>query len=1159
MVRPWPPASRPCCSSQFALYLGVALALILSGFVGSASDGATLAAGQPTVLLLSIPLVFSFFALIGLRVLFAVPIELSANWVFQMTELDDKTGYLQGTRNALIVIGLVPLALVTLPAYWVLWGPAAAIGHTLLWVLLGLLLVEALLTAFSKVPFTCSYVPGRANVRMLAPLYVALTLMYGYSTARWELWLLAEPRRWLVTAIALLVALAVTRHRRRTRQVEVPFLTYQETDPDARVELGLRHARPRAGDEAPTPPPATGERSATHEWGGLHLRPRDHALAGSWWPRRFRRDRQIDEPDAELRDYIAAQAAEYRRQGMTPDDAHRLASATGSRLELVKEFWSDVRGTQWIDELWQDLRYGVRSLRRHRWVSLAAVCAVGLSIGANGTAYTLVRGLLFSDLPVERPEEIMAIGTGVWVSPRPAPGVSQPDFEDWRRQNRTFSDLALIRMATFNVGDNEGAPEQVSGAYLSTHTFALLNIRPVVGRGFADRDNLPGAPPVALLGFDVWQARYGGDPEVRGRTIRTNGVPATVIGVMPCGMHFPYTQNLWLPTSQMPGPPLGRDVRPFLVVGRLADGVTQAQARADMTVVAAGLAQAYPDSNGDISATVTPWTVQTNFGGIISNVVVLLMIAVACVLLIACAIVSTLLLAKAVHRTHEVSTRLSLGATRGRILRQMLAECLILAVAGGAVGVAFSVAGTRWFVAGLDTFGTFPYWMRFELDSGVVLFVAALCVVTPLLFGLPPAWHLARTNALDVVQSGGRSRTGSRDARRSMSTLSVAVVALTVVLLAGTWALLSSVVLQPDLDVGFEPSSLYTTRFTMPQQAYATPEDRLQFLRRLDAALERRPGAELATTTSNAPLRSGTERRLDIDGRPSPSGDDGPPVTMLSVGPRYFETLGAALRQGNTLPVDGPMRGSSAVINQRFADLYFADSSPLGARIRLGDPQGRTPDSNWLTVVGVTPTVPQRMTGTPSDPVVYVGHEANPTLSGRAEILVRTDADLGGSVAALRELVRGLDPDLPLFDVTTMDAQVSKNDGFTRLVLIPFLGLGGTALVLVVIGLYAMTAYGVSRRTKEVGIRRALGAQATQVWWLLVRHSLTLVALGLALGLAGGVGLTRFLANRVPGAGSDLMLLGPAVVVLLAVALIACLVPTHRATRLPPVAALRHD
>ena len=880
----------------------------------------------------------------------------------------------------------------------------------------------------------------------------------------------------------------------------------------------------------------------------------------TWWQRLFARGELEDQLDAELRDHLAYQTEEYQRQGLDAAEAHRRASADLGGLDGVKELCRDVGGSRRIVELWRDLCFAARSLRRNRWVSLAAISALGLGIGANGTAFMMVNGLLLSDLPVDRPDQIVAINTGTWIMPRPLPGASKPDFEDWRRENRTFSGMALVRMAGFRVGDDEHAPEQVEGAYVSVDGFDVLGVAPVLGRSFAPDDARPGAPPVVLLGHSVWKARYAGDPDVQGRTIRVDGVPTTVIGVMPSGMRFPLRHELWLPVSQLPGPPPARDARGFFwVFGRLAEGVTLDQARADMTAVSAGLARRYPATNTGVSTTLMPWTAQTNFGGMVRPAVVLLLVAVAFVLLIACGIVATLLLAHAVRRADEVAIRLSLGATRGRIMRQLLAEGLLLALAGGGLGVALLLVGIRWFETELSPFVAFPYWAVISVTPRVIWFMVALCLTAPLLFGLPPALHLARTDVLRLMQRAGRTRTGSRDARRAMSILSVSVVSLSFVLLAGTWALVSSRVLQPPRDVGFDPTSLFTARLTMPADTYGSVEERRRFLLRLDDELATLAGVEVASTTTHAPLRGGTPRRLLIDGRsngPLRAREEDQTVTVLSLGPRYFDTLGAPLIRGRPLAAVGGERRTTAVVNQRFVDRYFARTDPIGARIQLADPDGVDPHTDWLTVVGVIPTVPQR-NSTPA--AVYVAHEANPSLPARAEILVRTNADLGASVAVLREAVRRLDPDLPLHGITTMELQVDDVAALARVMLRPFIGLASTALLLVALGLYAMTAYEVSRRTHEIGIRRALGAQIPDVWWLLLRRSLTLIGLGLALGLVGGVGVGRVLGSMVSGAASDLTLLVPVALVLLLVTLTACCVPARRATRLPPVEALRHE
>ncbi|MDP6581411.1 MAG: ABC transporter permease, partial [Vicinamibacterales bacterium] len=711
----------------------------------------------------------------------------------------------------------------------------------------------------------------------------------------------------------------------------------------------------------------------------------------------------------------------------------------------------------------------------------------------------------------------------------------------------------------FNLGDDQQTAERISGSLLSADAFEILGERPILGRGFASEDMQPGAPPVALLGYELWQRRYAGDPKVLQRSVRVNGVPATVIGVMRPGMRFPFTDNLWVAASEVAAQPPDRSVRNLFVFGRLADGVTLEQARADLGAISNELARRFPDTNADVSATVMPFTELTNFGGMLIWVVQALMIGSTFVLLIGCAIVAMLLLARAVERASEVGTRLSLGATRGRIVRQLLVEGALLAGLGGGLGALLSAGGVAWLGVELGLFGTLPYWVTFSPEPRVVAFIAVVCLCTPLLFGLAPALHLARSDVLDVMQGGGRIRTRTREARRALSLVTVIGVALTVVLLTGTWSLVSSFMLRPPWQIGFDPAEAFIARFTMPAQRYPSVAKRLAFLRRLDDELATLPGIEIATTTTNAPLRSGLERRLEIDGADGVTDDEGPPVTLLSVGPRYFATLRSPLIRGRALGrADSATSARVVVINERLTELHFRGRDPLGMRIRLVDPRGGG-TTDWLTVVGITTTVPQRSGGAPSDPVALVAHEANPGLPGSADVLVRTSAELGPSVTAVREAFRRLDADLPLYDVRTLAEQADQNDRFFRVVSSALLAVATIALVLVAIGLYAVTAYEVSRRTREIGIRQALGARAVDVRRVLLRRSIKLAAVGLLLGLFGGLAVGRIMGGLIPGAATDLLLLGPVSAMLLLVTAVACLVPARRANRLPPMAALRQE
>jgi putative ABC transport system permease protein len=586
-----------------------------------------------------------------------------------------------------------------------------------------------------------------------------------------------------------------------------------------------------------------------------------------------------------------------------------------------------------VQSLWQDLRFATRVLIKARWFTLAAVTALALGIGANNAVFTIVNGVLLRGLPFQDPERIM------WIGTRDARGrdgaVSFKDFEDYRAAQRSFSGFSLTTTVDWNLVDQDRAPETLLGGIMSTEAFAILRVPPVLGRTFASEDDRIGAAPVAVLGNPLWRTRYGSDPSILGRTISVSGTPATVIGVMPDRMmKFPFNAELWLPNSQFSAPTRarGRQDRIYMVFGRLADGVTVGQARAEMAGIGTQLAQQYPETNKDIVPTVTPF-VERLLGPQFTRMFWALQGAVGFVLLIACANVANLLLARAAHRSREISVRVSLGATRWRIVRQLLVESVLLAIVSGVAGFALSLIGIRWFDAVLRGVNA-PAWMVMTLDARVFAFFAVICVATGIVFGLAPALHISRTNVSEVLKEGGRSGSGGVRARRWTAALIVVELTATLVLLAGAGFMLRSFLKLYQLDLGIETSRLMTMTVRLQPRKYVTPESRVAFLRQLDERLNSVSAIGAVTTATSLPLGGGFPLQLAIDGRPSAAGETPPIVTMLSVSPRYFDVLGLRLLRGRTFTdADGVAGHESAIINQRFAALHFPGEDPIGRRI----------------------------------------------------------------------------------------------------------------------------------------------------------------------------------------------------------------------------------
>ena len=813
--------------------------------------------------------------------------------------------------------------------------------------------------------------------------------------------------------------------------------------------------------------------------------------------------------------------------------------------------------------LWQDVRFAVRLLIKDRWFTLVAATALALGIGVNASVFTFVNAILIRGLPFDDPDRIIALG-GLDARGRPI-GVSRLDFIDIRDGARSFSGLALFMGTGINVSDEGRPPEMFQGSYNSANLFQLIGQRPILGRDFRPEDDRVGAEPVVILGNGIWKNRYGSDPAVLGRTVKVNSLVATVIGVMAPDMRFPFNGELWIPVSQLP--PEQRDskrnARNFQGMGRLAAGVTLEQARAEVQTISAKLTQDYPDTNKDVRPSLMTFNERVT-GPQITLIFLSLMGAVVFVLLIACANVANLLLARSAQRTREIAVRVSLGASRWRIVRQLLVESVLLSTVSGVAGLGLAVIGIRMFDSVTADVGK-PYWMKFTLDPIVFVFLAVVSVATGVLFGLAPALNVTKTDINEVMkEGGGRSGSGGMRARRWTGALIVAEVILTLVLLAGAGFMMRSFLALYRTDFGIDTSHLLTMRLNLPLTKYPRREPRGDLYRRLEERLRGVPGIQASALTTNAPLQGSLERQLLVDGRPETPGVPAPMVSLLGVSSGYFDALGLAMVRGRALnDVDGTEGHESAIVNQRFVAMHFAGEDPIGRRIRLvdGNPRPVDPSVTNLSavIVGVVPTVRQRNFQEPDpDPVVYVPYRVDPQRF--MTLLVRTRSDPASITPLVREEMRLLEPDLPLFGIQTLDKLLAQIRWPMRVFGSMFAIFAVIALVLSAVGLYAVTAYSVSQRTAEIGVRMALGAQAPQVLWLVLRRALVQLAIAVPIGIAGAFGVGRLLqVLLVQTSSRDPVTIGAIATLMILVSINACFWPARKATRLDPVRALRYE
>ena len=817
--------------------------------------------------------------------------------------------------------------------------------------------------------------------------------------------------------------------------------------------------------------------------------------------------------------------------------------------------------------LWEDFKFAARLLVKDKWFSLVAAIALALGIGVNATVFTFVNAVLIRGLPIAEPDRAMAVVSYDRARSRTLSS-SYLDFRDWKESTKTFESLAAYTFNTANVSDEGQPPERYSGIAISANGFQILGQRTVLGRDFVPADDQPGAQPVAIIGHGVWQNRYGSNPSVIGRTVRINDVPTVIVGVMPEGFKFPQNADLWQPLATTPNLfEMTRNQRPLQVFGRLAPGVTREQGQSELINIAQQIEKQFPDTNKDIQVQVQTFNENMN-GGPIRTVFLSLMGAVAFVLLIACANVANLLLSRATNRAREISVRISLGASRWRVVRQLLIESVMLATIAGLAGLGIAAVGIRLFDRATQDVGR-PYWIQFTIDGNVFAFFALICLGTGIIFGLAPALHVSKTDINEVLKEGGRSGSAGVRARRWTGVLMVAELTLTVVLLAGAGFMMRNFLTMYRLDIGVDTSKLLTMALALPERKYPAVEQRLAFYERLEERLRSNPRIENVTIASNAPMQGGFLRRLEIDGKPLDQGQQPPNVTMLTVDPRYFKTVALPLQRGRDLTDEDGMTGrEAAIVNQRFVALHFPNEDPIGRRIKLSidlqggpAPAGGIPVSLTATIVGIVPNLRQRDFQLPDpDPIAYLPFRTDPR--GFMNLLVRSSGDPNDMTPILREEVRAIDPDLPLFGIRTMDAALAQARWPFRIFGTMFAIFALIALTLSAVGLYAVTAYAVSQRTVEIGVRMALGAQGNQVSWLFLRRSFVQLAIGLTLGIAGAFGVGTLFSSTnllVQNRAGDPITIGGIALLLAAVASLACFLPARRATRLDPLVALRRD
>jgi predicted permease len=852
----------------------------------------------------------------------------------------------------------------------------------------------------------------------------------------------------------------------------------------------------------------------------------------------------------ELDAHVAFATAENVRRGMSPDEARRRALVDSGGLTAAAESVRDQRRLPWAEALAADLRYAVRTLRRSPAFTVVATLTLALGIGANTAIFSVVNGVILRPLPYGDADGLVSIAS---MRRGQAMAVSVLDFTDWRAGAHRFSGLAAGTTSSTTL-TGTGAPQRLSQARVSANAFRVLEIRPILGRAFLDGEDEPTAPRVAMLGEGVWRRRFGADSSVVGKTLVFDGFPTTIVGIAPAAMRWPDAVDVWMTTrfTERDLSPSSRGSRWLDVVGRVAPASSVAAARGELEEVARRLERLDPNHNTAVTVSVTP-LLESIVGDVRTPLLVLLG-AVAFVLLIACANVASLTLARIAARDSELAVRTALGAARGRIARQILTESVVLALLGGALGLALAFGGIRGLIALAPP--DLPRLREVTLDGRVLGFTFALTVLTGVVFGVVPALHNGTANLHDRLRSAARGALGKRGAARSRRTMVVAEVALAIVLLTGAGLLIRSFALLRQVDPGFRPENVTTFSIQLPPSGrYASPDQIREFTTSLLDGIRRAPGVSSVATTFALPMSGNSFGfTFTVAEHPPAPADNEPRAQARVVSPEYFAAMGIPVLRGRLFDENDRLgTPRKLIISAEVARRYFPNEDPIGKHIDTG--WGMYGTRFGGEVIAVVGDVRQFSLDRERAPHLYMSYAQRPL--NEYEVVVRSTATPSAVYAASRSVLTQLDPQIPLDDALPLTKLVDDTLGQRRFYLMLLALFAGVSMTLAVVGIYGVIAYGVQQRRREIGIRLALGASRERVVGMVVSEGLRLVAAGVVLGVAGAFALTRLLTALLfqVGARDPLaMTVAPLVLVLTAAA--ACLLPARAASRQNPAAAM---
>jgi putative ABC transport system permease protein len=868
----------------------------------------------------------------------------------------------------------------------------------------------------------------------------------------------------------------------------------------------------------------------------------------------FTRRRVERDLEDEVRAYLDQLIEEKCDAGMDAAAARREASMELGGLEQVKEEVRQKRTGRMLEELLQDLRYAIRTLRSHPAFTVAAVLALALGIGANTAMFSVAYGILLRPLPYPGADRVAVVYMRYFPRDFAFGTMCIRDYLMWKENNRAFEDLSIFTNPRMDVGGNPGVPEQVQGASVTAGFFPTLAVRPLIGRTFAAGEDQPTAASMAVLGESIWRRRFGGSPAVLGQTILVNGAPYTVIGVMPGVFGFPRRETeVW--TNLRLNPPTRYGPYFYRGVARLKPGVTLPQAQAETNNIGLRMMQQNPNYKR-LTLPVVGLR-DALLGTTLKPAILVLAGAVGLVLLIAVVNVANLMLARATVREREMALRRALGAGRGRLVRQLLTESVLLALVGGAAGLALAWGGIALIRAWNP--GNLPLIDSVRLDGGALGFMFLVSMITGVLFGLAPLLENARAGLNSTIKEGGRGGTTSRARGRTRAALVVCEIAVSLMLLVGAGLLLRSFGNLQRVTGGFAtpPRQILTMLISPYNRKYndvrAGPAFYDEVLRRARGVR----GVETATVTDSLPPdRQGDADTFGMEGQTLPLGEINPIVTDATVSPDYFQALGIPLVKGRYFTShDNGDSAPVAIVSEGFARRFYPNQDAIGKRIRQSESAF---GNKWMEIVGVVGNVKYLGLTVDTDPAYYMPFAQ--TYGPRMFLVVRSQGDAASLADALRQSIQSIDPGITLAQIGTMEqalAQSVSQPRFDTMLLALFAGI---ALLLAAIGIYGLIAYAVAQRTHEIGVRVALGAAQGDVIRMVVLEGASLAAIGIVLGIGGALALTRLLKTMLFGIGvTDPLTFLAAALGLMLVVLLATLLPALRATRISPVAALRYE